>query len=408
MQNLKLKMKNFFLFLFVLLVSTYQPINLSTYELNLTETKLATIPLDYQEVSNIVFSANGKRVAYKSRKADKEFVVVGDTPGKPYEEAAHQLLLSPDGQRVAYQAIRGEKQYLVLDGKESKPYDEVSPALFSPDGKLVCEVKEGGKWFISVGDKESPRYDMSNTGPLLSPDGRLIFYVLQDYEKGKFIAFLSDTATMKVKKAIVSDLIGTAAFSADGSWWAYYPIEKEGKVFLLLNNLALNEEKEVPLVYGWVGGFTLSAKGQHLAYTVRKEGGQFVVVSNWDSPAKVKENGPYDEVGKPVFSPDGKKIAYPASKDGKWFVVSGEWEGPAYDMVVTPIFSPDGSRLIYRARRGENQRFIVIADANTGSVLREGLVCDEVWEPVISPDGKFVCYGARIGKELWWKNYPVR
>jgi Tol biopolymer transport system component len=72
-------------------------------------------------------------------------------------------------------------------------------------------------------------------------------------------------------------------------------------------------------------------------------------------------------------------------------------------MVVTPIFSPDGRHLIFRARRGQGERFIVIANPETGKVIKEGPVCDEVWPPVFSADGKWAAYGARIGRELWWK-----
>ena len=79
---------------------------------------------------------------------------------------------------------------------------------------------------------------------------------------------------------------------------------------------------------------------------------------------------------------------------------------PAYDMAVTPVFSPDGRRIAYRARKGpmeKAKRFIVIADADTGKVIKEGPVGDEIWPPVWSADSKTAAYGARIGKELWWK-----
>jgi len=470
-------MKKFFLFLFVLLVSTYQPINLSTYELNLTETKLATIPLDYQEVSNIVFSANGKQVAYKVRREGKEFVVVGNQAGKLYDKVVKELsiLISPDGQRVAYQARREEKEYLVFalptGEKEGKPYDDVSPTTFGPDGRMVvCEVmnKENDKekWFVIVsdGDKEifhSPHYDYSNIAPCFSPDSRLVFYVLEEEKgKGKQTIFVTDLHTSEAKKRkTYHQMAGAVTFSSDGKRYAY-AAKREGKWFIVWVDLALNEEREGP-PYDRISRNVLSSDGQRLAYGAGKEGKSFLMVSNWASPAEVKESGPYDSieravfspdgslvaypawkegkwcvvvspVGKPdgekegrrydsvsspVFSPDGSKIVYPAMKDGKWFLVISPADNPAvvkecpaYDMVVTPIFSPDGSRLVYRARRfgsspqGEKaERFIVVGDAVTGEVIKEGPVCDEVWQPVISADGKYVCYGARIGRELWWK-----
>ena len=477
-------MKKFFLL--VLFLLTYYPItkspnNLITClyaieNLNITETKLATIP-ENSQFDNIVFSANGRQVAYKVRRDGKEFVVVGNQAGKLYDRVVKELgiLISPDGQKVAYQARRGEKEYLVFalptGEKEGEPYDDVSPATFSPDGRMVvCEVanKKGNdkeEWFVIVsdGDKEifhSPHYDYSNIAPLFSPDSRLVLYVLEE-GKEKQTFFITDVNTGEAKKRkTYQKMTGQVVFSPDGKRCAY-AAKREGKWSVVWVDFALNEEKEgPPYDWTWVRA-VISPDGQRLAYGAGKEGKSFLMVSNWASPAEVKESGPYDSieravfspdgslvaypawkegkwcvvvspVGKPdgekegrrydsvsspVFSPDGSKIVYPAMKDGKWFLVISPADNPAvvkecpaYDMVVTPIFSPDGSRLVYRARRfgsspqGEKaERFIVVGDAVTGEVIKEGPVCDEVWQPVISADGKYVCYGARIGRELWWK-----
>jgi len=61
-------MKKFFLFLFVyglcfmVISPQLSTVNCQLLTLNLKETKLATIPEDYQKVSKIIFSANGKQV----------------------------------------------------------------------------------------------------------------------------------------------------------------------------------------------------------------------------------------------------------------------------------------------------------------------------------------------------------
>jgi len=47
--------------------------------------------------------------------------------------------------------------------------------------------------------------------------------------------------------------------------------------------------------------------------------------------------------------------------------------------------------------------FMVIADAETGKVIKEGPAGDEIWPPVWSADGKAAGYGARQGRELWWR-----
>jgi len=60
-----------------------------------------------------------------------------------------------------------------------------------------------------------------------------------------------------------------------------------------------------------------------------------------------------------------------------------------------------------QGRWRQNKRFIVVADTETGKVIKEGPVGDEIWPPVWSADGKAAAYGARIGRELWWKVQPV-
>jgi len=83
-------------------------------------------------------------------------------------------------------------------------------------------------------------------------------------------------------------------------------------------------------------------------------------------------------------------------------IVSNGKEGPGYDRVISPQFSPDGKYLIYRARQ-DGKRFIVVADAATGKVVREHSRNERVFEPTFTPDGKSVAYGAMNGKQLWWK-----
>ncbi len=149
----------FFLFVYSLWFMVFSfPSSVLSAELNLKETKLAAIPEDYQEVWDIVFSADGKQAAYKARKGGKEFVVVGNkADGKFYDIIMDSILLSSDSQRAAYHGRTKGKSYLVIDGKEAGPYDnaglDASPRGISPDNRLLAaQVKEKGKWFIVLFD----------------------------------------------------------------------------------------------------------------------------------------------------------------------------------------------------------------------------------------------------------------
>jgi Tol biopolymer transport system component len=435
-------------------------------EINLKETRLATIPEDYDKWSNITFSADGQQAFYKARKKDREFIVVSSTGGEntgPAYESISWLVASLDGRRFAFGGGKGGKKYLVVDNKEQRDlyHEEVAPSSFSPNGRFVaCEV--GGlkekKWFIFVSDGEkevyrSRVYSDTFRPPVFSPDGRLLVYELGKMDKERTVFFLDVSAGKIIKERLYTDYqTGKFSFSSDSSR-VIYNVQKEGKNFLVLHDFALNEERKIELPYASSGQFVLSPDGKQIPYIVTKEGKQYLVVSPWENPERGKEYGPYDAITSPIFGPgstiatynavkegkwrsvvgdregakydgigggappvfssDGAKIAYPAMKNGKWFMVvspagkpSAVKEGPAYDMVVTPVFSPDGKYIAYRVRRGsmENaERFIVIADTETGKVIKEGQTGDEIWPPVWSADNKAAAYGARIGRELWWK-----
>jgi Tol biopolymer transport system component len=449
-----------------------KPTAIEPVAINLKETRLATIPDNYERWDKVTFSADGRQVFYMAVKAGKQFVVVGNKSSDAYESVSF-LAKSSDGRRFAFGGKKGEGKYLVVDNKELRGlyHEEVAPGAFSPDGRLVaCEVgglKEG-KWFIFVsdGDKEVYRSQVfPNTfrQPAFSPDGRLLVYELGDDRKR--IVFFLDISTKRVIKErtyIGYDWTGSFSFSSDSSR-VIHELRKGDKIFLVLHDFALNEEREIELPYAWARSFVLSPDGKKIAYTGTREEKPYLVVSSWESPTQGKESGPYEGIGQavfspdatttaframrdgkwrvvvgdregpgydgvergnPVFSPDGARIAYPAMKGGyrdvRGMIVGGKWavvaspsnkpgkakEGPAYDMVVTPVWSPDGRYIAYRARTGSMEaakRFIVIADPKTGKVIKEGPVNDEVWPPVWSTDGKAAAYGVRQGRELWWR-----
>lgn len=436
-----------------------KPVALKPEEAKPEEIRLAAIPEDYEEWGKVSFSAGGKQVAYVARKGGKQFVVVGDTPGKFYDAIwTDTIALSRDGQRIAYSGKRGDKWYFVLDGKEGQPFENTGSIVFSPDGRLMsCEVKDNGSWFILVyeGNKivyRSQAYRDSFRPPVFSPDGHLLVYELGERGKKRVVFFLDVSARKIIKKQLYDEpgIAGKFSYNSDFSR-VVYEATKEGKFFLVFQNLLLDEERAISIPAIMQGTIVLSSNGKKIAYLAAKEGKQFLAVSPWESPLQGNEKGPYEAINLPVFGPDFTTVAFQALKEGKWRSVVGDKEsparydgvdapvfssdgariaypamkngrflmivspvgkpdvvkeGPVYDMAVTPVFSPDSRRIAYRARKGPKEnakRFIVIADADTGKVIKEGPVGEEIWPPVFSSDGKSVGYGAKIGRELWWK-----
>lgn len=394
-------------------------------DINLRAAKLAVIPEDYDKWINITFSADGQQVFYGAVKQGKNFVVIGNDPGKNYEDASF-MVQSADGSRFAFGGVTGGKKRLVVDNKELKGlyHEEVAPASFSPDGRFVaCEV--GGlkekKWFILVSDGEkeiyrSRIYRDTWRQPVFSPDGRLLVFELGD-DKGKkgskksTVFFLDVSAGKIVKEQLYTDYhVGSFSFNSDSSK-VIYDIHKEGKNFLVLQDFSLHEERKAEFTYAASGKYMLSPDGTHILSIATRDGKQYLVLSSWESPAQGKESGPYEAIASPVFGPDPETVVYHAMRDGKWRTVVGDAEGPEYYGVVNdvPVFSPDGDRIAYPAMKdfggGHRDRrsmmdgkwVMVVSRMGKPDVVTEGPVYDMVVTPVFSPDGRRIAYRARKG-----------
>jgi hypothetical protein len=107
---------------------------------------------DFVALPNPVFNPGGK-LAYSAltHDASKQFVVEEGAKGKEYDKMG-LLVWSRDGRHLAYSAREGDKEFLVVDGKEGKPYDRILNLAprFSGDGKFVGANAMKGQevWWI--------------------------------------------------------------------------------------------------------------------------------------------------------------------------------------------------------------------------------------------------------------------
>ena len=86
----------------------------------------------------LVFSADGKRLAYGVAKGDKWLVVVDGQASPEYDGIPEgSLVFSADGKRLAYMAGKGSKGLVVVDGQAGPEYDGVACGpVFRRDGVL--------------------------------------------------------------------------------------------------------------------------------------------------------------------------------------------------------------------------------------------------------------------------------
>jgi len=435
--------------------------------LNVTETRLAIAPEGYS-IGQVVFSPDGKNVAFAAGKKGKWHLFYGNRKGKPYDYVA-MIAFSPDGRRTAYSARKGSKEYCVVDEREGNSFDSVCNPTFSRGGQVVFEASIKGKYFIAATRSwEGPRRDMSVIRPVFSPDGRRVFYILSDDTKSTVSSFIANSHTGDVIRSKTYDKIHSVSVSADGSWLAY-GVKKDGKQRMILTDFT-GKAKKSP-AYERVANIVFSPDGKGIAWIV-KHGGERFVISSSIAMKRFRRSPPFTSLGKPVFSPEGAYLLYTAasgkkmswmlqpvnsgtmkkavkqsgvpappralsingdyetvdsvvfSPDGSSFVYRGtrngkyymalrdartvgqeEQESPAYDFISNIKFSPDGRHVAWLAKRKDSY-FAVVGNAAL-SKIRKSAPYDRIWSPRFSPDGKQVLYGARSGRELWWKVEPL-
>jgi roadblock/LC7 domain-containing protein len=144
----------------------------------------------YDAISRLTFSPDGRRLAYLADANVKKVLVVDGAEEKPYasiveadsvkqvhncqEDACwdayyieNPIVFSPDGKRVAYAAKVGEKRFdanekwsAVVNGIEGRPYDGIGGLNFSPNSRHVAYVAGAGtKQFVVVDGNEGRQYD---------------------------------------------------------------------------------------------------------------------------------------------------------------------------------------------------------------------------------------------------------
>lgn len=127
------------------------------------------------EDESVVFSADGRRVAYVAKQGPLLFAVV-DGEAQLAFERVEALQFSPNGQRWAYAGLLNSEWSLVVDGRVAAKAAEVldNSFAFSPGGRhWAAAIRDGDSDYVLVDGKRSRRYGaISNTGgPAIVFDG---------------------------------------------------------------------------------------------------------------------------------------------------------------------------------------------------------------------------------------------
>jgi hypothetical protein len=152
----------------------------------------------------IIFSANGRRIAYGVTEKGQFFFVIDDVAQKRYDGLVSgwagsrdwprfpsfgkascrsgMLTFSPDGRHFAYAVADRGRHVLVLDGDELERHEGILnfPAIFSPDSRRhAYAAQRGDKQFLVVDGRALEEFDgIPSVAPVFSPDSARVAYVV--------------------------------------------------------------------------------------------------------------------------------------------------------------------------------------------------------------------------------------
>ena len=375
---------------------------------------LGTFTLRRNDMKNIVFSPDGKKLAIRvSGFKEKEKELINQILIYDVQTGRQEQLIPVSKNPLPVIKTKSYKKYAIMADLTRRNVQLVNTIIYLADGNRIAMLNRDGimkVWNVQTGEMQwSGQSDRPATSVAFLPGGRLV--AIADYDDVMTIwdaqtgeqkhiikSPFEDRNTLDVGRLIVSiEPVLSLAFSADG----YVLASASGSdVVRIWDARAAVEKTKIARRNAGFTSVAFSPDGKTIA-TGNRDGD--LIVWGAEKGEQLISTGGEAPVNSVAFSTDGNAIAA-ASADGAvklWESQTGKlklsFDGHS-SAALCVSFSPDGKILASASADG----MIAMWNAQTGELMRSMKHNAAVSSIAFSPDGRMLASGsADKAVQLW-------
>lgn len=368
-----------------------------------TNQQIADLSSDYEYISNLVFSPDGKSLL-ASYERPGNVMKTWDTA--TWKEIAtfshtterfdyHDILFTPDGKSLVIASTRNDIEFFdlqsqqvvqKLQGHPRAPYQ----IAFSPDGSLLASASDDQTvrlWDLKTGKAVLVLRNQHEVGTVaFSPDGTLLAFGV--WNEGIQVWAMDEV----LPPAPAASASGEIAFASDlDGDFEIWLVNADGS-----NLRQLTDNNAMDLSPAW------SPDGSRLVFVSNRDGNDEIYTMNADgSDVRRLTKTPDASESFPAWSPDGQLISFDSDRGKNWdvYIVNSDGsnlrrltEHPGEDWISS--WSPDGQQIAFESKRdGNYEIYVVNIDGNNLQRLTQNTVQDGA--PKWSPDGSKITFFSR-------------
>jgi Tol biopolymer transport system component len=294
------------------------------------------------EVQSPVWSPDGRRIAFVSRRDGKAlYVMNADGSGLRIVARVERLATpawSPDGREIAFER-NGQVYVMNADGSAQRRLTRRGSApAWSPDGRRIAFVITGKLYVVNAdGSGHRTLTRLGRDGGVASlawsPDGRKLLFLVE-HSSAPRCGYCTRLWVLNADGSGLRDLTrnlggswgpgaGPASdpvWSPDGKMLAFVRLNTRHGVYVInadgsaVRNLTPKPRGAAYAAPAW------SPDGQKITFAGERDGNSEIYLMNADGSGQRSLTSDLAYDGDPAWSPDGRKITFVSNRDGRYAV----------------------------------------------------------------------------------------